>query len=156
MTSRPRIADLFCGAGGAAMGLHRAGFDVERWDIRSQKNYPFKFHLGDAELRRHRLFGWPGRSWQNDPQITFSCKCCRNNLYSAHMKKIKLIEFKKHPQKKDIYEAIKVGEAIDIRETLSTVPHRYAAILGRKFSVRTLESKETRDELTLMRVTRIR
>jgi DNA (cytosine-5)-methyltransferase 1 len=29
MTShRVRILDLFCGAGGAAMGYHRAGFDV--------------------------------------------------------------------------------------------------------------------------------
>lgn len=45
---RPRIADLFCCAGGAAMGLHRAGFDIEGWDIRPQKNYPFKFHLGNA------------------------------------------------------------------------------------------------------------
>jgi DNA (cytosine-5)-methyltransferase 1 len=26
--SRPRLLDLFCGAGGAAMGYHRAGFDV--------------------------------------------------------------------------------------------------------------------------------
>ena len=25
---RPRLLDLFCGAGGAAMGYHRAGFDV--------------------------------------------------------------------------------------------------------------------------------
>ena len=25
---RPKALDLFCGAGGAAMGLHRAGFDV--------------------------------------------------------------------------------------------------------------------------------
>ena len=24
---RPRLLDLFCGAGGAAMGYHRAGFD---------------------------------------------------------------------------------------------------------------------------------
>jgi hypothetical protein len=25
---RPRLLDLFCGAGGAAMGYHRAGFEV--------------------------------------------------------------------------------------------------------------------------------
>lgn len=26
--SRPRLLDLFCGAGGAAVGYRRAGFDV--------------------------------------------------------------------------------------------------------------------------------
>lgn len=26
--SRPLLLDLFCGSGGAAMGYHRAGFDV--------------------------------------------------------------------------------------------------------------------------------
>jgi DNA (cytosine-5)-methyltransferase 1 len=56
MTRRPLLLDLFCGAGGAAMGYHRAGFRVLGIDIDPQPNYPFQF-IQTCALKTIKIIG---------------------------------------------------------------------------------------------------
>jgi DNA (cytosine-5)-methyltransferase 1 len=43
-----KMLDLFCGAGGSAVGYSRAGFKIVGVDIVCQENYPFGFIKDDA------------------------------------------------------------------------------------------------------------
>lgn len=62
MSKRPRLLDLFCGAGGASMGYHRVGFDVVGVDINPQPNYPFEFWQADALDVLRFVKRWPSLS----------------------------------------------------------------------------------------------
>jgi len=43
-----QLLDLFCCAGGAAVGYSRASFEVVGVDIDPKHNFPFEFVLADA------------------------------------------------------------------------------------------------------------
>lgn len=71
---KPRLLDLFCGAGGAAMGYFRAGFDVIGVDVEYQPNYPFRFYRCDAL----EFAEWARSMWLQDCDVIHASPPCQS------------------------------------------------------------------------------
>ncbi len=67
MTLKPRLLDLFSGAGGAAMGYHRAGFAPYGIDSNPKplRHYPFPYICMDALEAMDRLLRGEGLTFNN-------------------------------------------------------------------------------------------
>ena len=74
---KPRLLDLFCGAGGAAVGYSRAGFEVVGVDHVDQPNYPFEFIQDDVIEPAFYL------DWRQFDAIHASPPCPRYSLVSG-------------------------------------------------------------------------
>ena len=92
-----RLLDLFCGAGGAAVGYSRAGFEVVGVDLAPQPRYPFEFHLADA-------FEYLADHWQEFDCFHASPVC---KGYSV-MKNLPWLKGREYP-----YQILPVREAFE-------------------------------------------
>jgi DNA (cytosine-5)-methyltransferase 1 len=81
---KPRLLDLFCGVGGAAVGYHRAGFDVVGVDIRAQGRFPFTFVHGDA--MEAIGMGWEAFSAEHGPfDVIHASPPCQPFTRAGHL-----------------------------------------------------------------------
>lgn len=83
--TRPLLLDLFCGAGGAATGYHRAGFDVVGVDVEYQAHYPFDFVQADAIAVLSRLADGDG-AWSGAPDFDafHASPPCQDHMETPH------------------------------------------------------------------------
>jgi DNA (cytosine-5)-methyltransferase 1 len=142
--TRPRLLDLFCCAGGAGMGYHRAGFEVVGVDIAAQPRYPFEFHQGDA-------LDYLAEHWHEFDAVHASPPCQAYSPLNA------LPSTKNADEHADLVDATRAAlEAIGlpyIIENVMSAPlrkDRSVVLCGGMFGLRTYRHRRFESPLLLM------
>ncbi len=126
VTMKPKLLDLFCGAGGASMGYSLAGFEVTGVDFVPQPNYPFEFiqyDLTNPDLEFDLdLFGFDA--------IHASPPC---QAYSTATTKLHRF---KHPRLiEPIRELLQRQEVPSVIENVTTAPLNGPVLCGSMFGL---------------------
>lgn len=141
MTERPKLLDLFCCAGGAAMGYYRAGFDVVGIDINPQPRYPFPFIQADVTTLDQRFLRWFDAIHASPP--------CQN--YSPLKA---LSPEKSYPDLVDFTRALLDGSGVPyIIENVMSAPlvkERSIVLCGDMFGLRTYRHRRFESRLPLV------
>jgi len=87
-----KLLDIFCGAGGASMGYHQAGFEVEGIDIKHGKRYPFTYHRLDFNTLDVDMLRGYDFIHASPPCQTFSITKNLRNAQGKSTDKVDLLE----------------------------------------------------------------
>ena len=147
---RPLLLDLFCGAGGCAVGYNRAGFDVVGVDIQQQSRYPFQFVQADAMQFLETLLrgAWAGtheHAWllSDFDAIHASPPCQAYSVTAAISKGRKQEKRRAHP---DLVATIRQllelsGMPWVIENVVGAPLHRPVMLCGLMFGLRVLRHR---------------
>jgi DNA (cytosine-5)-methyltransferase 1 len=89
---RKRVLDIFCGAGGASMGYHQAGFEVEGIDIKHGKRYLFPYYKLDFNTLDVDMLRGYDFIHASPPCQTFSITKNLRNAQGKSTSKVDLLE----------------------------------------------------------------
>ena len=126
-----KALDIFCGAGGASIGLRWAGFDtIVGIDICPQKNYPFDFIQGDI----HNL---PVDVMDFD--FVFASPPCQAFSFAG---KFRPNNWQRHPDLIPITRKVLKGHPYSVIENVPGAPLRYNVVLtGKSVGLERLERR---------------
>ena len=115
---KPLALDLFCGGGGACLGMMQAGFEVVGVDIKAHKNYPGTFIKSDVfslpiDLRDFDII------WASPPCQRFSPS---TNFQTAHMTEEEIAE--RYPDPIPPTQALLAGHPFSVIENVPNAAKR--------------------------------
>lgn len=115
---KPLALDLFCGGGGACLGMMQAGFEVVGVDIKAHKNYPGTFIQSDVfnlsiDLREFDFI------WASPPCQRYSPS---TNFLTAHMTEAEIAE--RYPNMIPPTQALLAGHPFSVIENVPNAAKR--------------------------------